>query len=284
VRITGAWKRDLKPRRSFRVFRVLQLLLIAYGLLVLVALIFQRRLLYFPTKIPASVVESVAREHGFVPWKNHAGRIIGWKMPATGPVTGSVLIVHGNAGCALSRDYMAQPIHAAGAGLDVCVLEYPGYGAREGSPGKASLCAAAEAAFQLLPAGQPKYIVSESIGTGVACELARRHPAEIAGLTLFAPYHKLASVAQRHVWFLPAYVLLLDRFDPAACLQQYHGPVQFVVAGADEILGPETGQKLYAGYAGPKQLLLIPGAHHNEVSGPPADWWRTVFTFWQEKR
>jgi hypothetical protein len=60
--------------------------------------------------------------------------------------------------------------------------------------------------------------------------------------------------------------------------------VQFVVAGSDEILGPETGKKLFNGYAGPKNLLLLPGAHHNEVAGQAAAWWREVFGFWQQNK
>ncbi len=97
-----------KPTDGFwrLLFRVLQLLVIGYLLVVLVVLIFQRRLIYLPTKIPADVIESVAAEHGFAPWKNPTGQIIGWKMAASGVATGSVLVVHGNAGCALSRDYI----------------------------------------------------------------------------------------------------------------------------------------------------------------------------------
>lgn len=239
--------------------------------------------MYFPTRIPANEVEAAAKEHGFVPWRNPAGQIIGWKIPASGTATGSLLIVHGNAGSAVGRDYIAQPIHEA-ADVDVFVLEYPGYGARPGSPSKASMVVAAEEAFQLMPPGSPKYVVSESIGTGVACELAKSHPVEVAGMVLFVPYDNLASAAQRHMFFLPAYFLLLDRFNPAESLKSYHGPVQFVVAGADEILGPATGNKLCEGYAGPKKLQVISGAHHNDVSAQPADWWRAVFKFWQEKR
>jgi len=63
----------------------------------------QRKLLYFPTKISAAAVVQAAAEHGFAPWKNSAGQIIGWKIPASGTATGSVLIVHGNAGCAIGR-------------------------------------------------------------------------------------------------------------------------------------------------------------------------------------
>jgi pimeloyl-ACP methyl ester carboxylesterase len=261
--------------------RILIAAVIAYLFLCASGCALQRKLLYFPTKIPADVVVQAAKEHGFVPWENPSGQIIGWKMPASGTAAGSVLIVHGNAGCAIGRDYLAQPVHDAEP-VDVFVLEYPGYGAREGSPSKISLDAAAEEAFQLLPADRPKFLVSESIGAGVACELAKDHPQEVAGLVLFVPYHDLASVAQRHFWFLPAYFLLRDRFNPAECLQGYHGPVKFVVAGADEIIGPASGLRLANGYSGPKELQVFAGAHHNDVSGQPAVWWQEVFSFWQK--
>jgi hypothetical protein len=260
--------------------RILITVAIAYALLCVCGCAWQRKLLYFPTKIPASAVVQAGAEHGFVPWKNSAGQIIGWKIPASGMATGSVLIVHGNAGCAIGRDYLAQPIHDAAA-VDVFVLEYPGYGAREGSPGKSSFIAAAEAAFQLLPANKPRYLVSESIGTGVACELAKHHPKEIAGLALFVPYHRLASVAQRQMWFLPAYFLLLDRFDPEECLKGYGGPVKFAIAEQDEIIGAASGLRLANGYTGVKSLQVFPGAHHNDISGQPPGWWREVFSFWQ---
>jgi hypothetical protein len=252
-----------------------------YSLLCVSGCALQRKLLYFPTKIPANGVVQAAAEHGFAPWKNSSDQIIGWTIPATGTVTGSVLIVHGNAGCAIDRDYLARPIHDA-ANVDVFVLEYPGYGAREGSPNKQNFIAAAEEAFQLLPTNSLRYVVSESIGTGVACELAKSHPQEIAGLALIVPYHNLASVAQRQIWFLPTYFLLLDRFNPQDCLKSYHGPVKFVVAGKDEIIGPASGLKLADSYNGPKELQVFPGAHHNEVSGQPASWWQEVFTFWEQ--
>jgi len=266
-------------RKSSR--RILIAAAIAYFFLCACGCALQRKLLYFPTKIPPDAVVQVAAEHGFAPWKNAAGQIIGWKILARGASTGSVLIVHGNAGCAVGRDYMAQPIHDAAA-VDVYVLEYPGYGAREGSPGKKSFDAAAEEAFQVLPADRRKFLVSESIGAGVACELARKHPQEVAGLVLFVPYHDLASVAQRHFWFLPAYFLLRDRFNPAECLQGYHGPVKFVVAGADEIIGPASGIRLADGYNGSKSLEVVAGAHHNDVSAQTPDWWKQVFLFWQK--
>jgi pimeloyl-ACP methyl ester carboxylesterase len=272
-----------KPNWWKPLLRVLLTLAIIYILFALVVMCLQRRLIYFPKIIPTGLAEGAAAELGFVPWRNPSGQIIGWKLPASSASAGSVLVVHGNAGCAMDRGYIAKPIHDA-VNVDVYVLEYPGYGARDGSPGKQSFFAAGTEAFELLPDSLPKYVVSESIGAGVACHLAGAHPKEVAGLMLFAPYHDLASVAQRRMPFLPAYLLLLDRFNPAEDLKHYHGPVKFVVAGADEIIPVESGRRLFEGYQGPKTLQIIPGAHHNEVAEQSPEWWKEVFSFWQQNR
>ena len=271
----------IKTRLKRRAIHMLLALGIAYGLFVLAAAIFQRRLIYFPRTIPPALAEPAAAELGFVPWRNPSGHIIGWKLPAASSPVASVLITHGNAGCAIDRGYLTDPIHDA-APVDVYVLEYPGYGSRAGSPGKRSILAAAEEAFGLLTNGLPKYLVSESIGAGVVCDLAGTHPTEVAGLALFMPYHNLASVAQRKMPWLPAYFLLLDRFNPAEDLKDYRGPVKMVLAGADEIIPMEFGRRLFEGYAGPKNLQIIPGAHHNDIAGQSPAWWQEVFTFWQQ--
>jgi fermentation-respiration switch protein FrsA (DUF1100 family) len=98
------------------------------------------------------------------------------------------------------------------------------------------------------------------------------------------PYHNLASVAQRKMPLLPAYLLLLDRFIPAECLKDYRGPVKIVLAGADEIIPVESGRRLFEGYSGPKNLQIIPGAHHNDIAGQSPAWWKEVFSFWQQNR
>ena len=272
-----------KPRFDFwrSALRILQTIIVAYVLVVLAVVYFQRRLIYFPRTIPPVLAERAAAEIGFLPWQNKTGQIIGWKLPAHASPTGSVLIVHGNAGCAIDSEYLARPIHDAAA-VDVYVLEYPGYGARDGSPSKQSLITAGEEAFELLPDNLPRYVVSESIGAGVACHLAKAHSAEVAGLLLFMPYHNLASVAQRKMIFLPAYLFLLDRFNPAGDLKDDRGPVKIVLAGADEIIPATSGLRLFKGYKGPKTLQIVPGAHHNDVAEQSADWWKDIFSFWQQ--
>lgn len=250
-----------------------------YGLLLVAGCAWQRKLLYFPTKLSGTAVEQVSAQMGFTAWRNATGELIGWKLAATSPPTGSVLIVHGNAGCALDRGYIAQPIHEAGA-MDVFVLEYPGYGARDGSPGLKSFLAAGEEAVAALPTNIPIYVVSESIGAGVAAHLAKAHPKAVAGIVMFVPYDNLAAVAQSKMPLLLPYFFLVDRFKPAEWMTDYRGPVTMVIAGADEIIPPKFGQRLFDSYAGPKTLQVIPSARHNDVAEQPPEWWRKVFQFW----
>ncbi len=258
-------------------------LCIIYVLLCIAGCALQRKLIYFPTKISADVAKQAAVQEGFLAWTNVSGEIIGWHMPAKGKATGSVLVVHGNGGCALNRSYFAQPIHEA-ANVDVFVLEYPGYGARSGSPSLKSFLAAAEEAFDQLPAGQPRYVVSESLGTGVSAHLAKVRRQKIDGMALFVPYDDLLSLAKLRMRFLPVSLILLDRFQPAACLAEYRGPIKFIIAEQDEVIPARLGLKLHEGFSGPKVLEVIPGAHHNEVGAQSAQWWRAVFDFWQKNR
>lgn len=259
----------------------LRAFIVGYVLIIALFALFQRQLLYVPTRLSLNEAEQSAAKTGFVPWQNKSGQLIGWKLPASSVPTGSVLIVHGNGGWALNRIYMAEPIHEA-ASLDVYILEYPGYGAREGSPGEKSFLSAADEAFENLPKSGAVYVVGESLGTGVAAHLAQKYFSTVSGLALFVPYNKLASVAQNHFPFLPAYFLLWDRFDPSAWLKEYRGPIKFIIAGSDEIIPPVFGRRLYDGYDGPKILEVIPGAHHNDTTEQSPAWWDEVLKFWQQ--
>ncbi len=253
-----------------------------YVLLLIGGCVWQRSLLYFPTRFSLEQAEMLAPQTGMAAWKNSSGEVIGWKIPASGAATGSVLIVHGNAGCALQRGYFAQPIHQA-SDLDVYVMEYPGYGARDGTPTMTSWLAAGEEAFALLPEDRAIYLVSESLGAGVAAHLAKQHPREVSGLVMFVPYDSLASLAQSKMPWLFPYFFLRDRYEPAEWLSDYRGPLKVVVAEWDEIIPPKFGQRLHNSYAGPKSLEIIRGANHNDVAAQSPEWWREVLEFWQQE-
>jgi pimeloyl-ACP methyl ester carboxylesterase len=265
------------------VIRMLQSIALVYAVFIVAVVIFQRRLIYFPTRLSTDVAERAAASKGLVPWRNGSGQIIGWKLPSNGARVASVLVAHGNAGSAIDRDYYARPIHQAVA-VDVYLLEYPGYGMRAGSPSITSLLAAADEAFDLLPANEPVYIVGESLGSGVAAHLAGTRRNKVAGLMLFMPYDNLVSLAQSKMPFLPVSLVLRDRFAPDKWLAEYRGPIKVLLAGADEVIPAKFGRRLYDGYAGPKDLQIIPGGRHNDVAGRTPAWWKDVFSFWESNK
>ncbi len=272
-----------KQKRPRRAVHLLLTLLALYVLLALFVMLVQRRLIYFPTKLSPELSLRIAQQEGFVPWRNSTSEIIGWRWPAKGVPTGSVLVVHGNGGNALSRGYFAKPIREAG-NVDVFVLEYPGYGPRGGSPNLRSFLAAADEGFNLLPKNQPIYIVAESLGTGVAAHLANKQGGRVSGVVFFAPYADLAAVGQRQMPIFPVKLLMRDRFQPSEWLKNYRGPIKVVLAGTDTIIPSKFGQKLYDNYQGSKSIEVIPGAGHNDIYGHEAAWWRDVFSFWEQNR
>jgi len=235
-----------------RVLRVLAIPLAAYVLLVLGTYLWQRSLLFFPThQSPAGRL---------TPWRSN-GQIIGYCREATNP-RAIWIMMHGNAGQASDRDYVLSRMSDQDS---LYVLEYPGYGKREGSPGMESMNRAAANAYQILRSqfpGKPVCVLGESIGSGPACSLAlEKNPPD--RIVLVVPFDKLASVASEQFWFLPVRLLLRDNWDNVAALRHYPGPVQIYGAEADTIIGVRHAKSL-AGQ--------IPNARFTTISGGHNDW------------
>jgi hypothetical protein len=237
----------------------------------------QRRLIYHPPP-PTSSSAAAAVAEGFEPWLNRSGQPIGWRMGGRVPSRGCVLVFHGNAGSAAHRAYLARPIHEA-TGLDVHVLEYPGYDGRPGDPSESTLTAAALEGLDAVQGRGPVYLVGESLGTGVAAFIAGKRPADIAGVVLLAPFTSLVAAARAHFPWLPVSWMLLDRYPSDRWLEGYRGPVAVVVGERDEVVPAALGRALHAGYAGPKRLWEMAGEGHNDVPDRPREWWEEAFEF-----
>lgn len=243
--------------------------------------IYQRRLIYVPTRFSVEEADARARAAGLERWRDAAGQAIGFKRRSPHqPAAGQVLLFHGNGGSAVGVAHYAGDIQSAAA-LDVYILEYPGYGDRDGSPTEQHLDQAAGQALPLLATNLPVYLVGESLGTGVASWLAGAQPDRIAGVALLSPFDRLASAAGYRYPFVPARLLLLDRFPSVDNLTQYHGPLAVMLDGADNIVPDWSGQRLYDRYAGPKQLWEFPQNGHVSLGEPPSRFWRDVVKFWQ---
>lgn len=246
---------------------------------------FQRRLIYYPSTGTPAALAQMAQAEGFEPLANPAGGTIAWiQSPRDGAAPEAVFIVfHGNAGFALHRSYYRDALRELSADRWACVvLEYPGYGARPGSPSKDSLEAAAAEVLETVLARHPVpiYLIGESLGAGVATSLAASHPENVRGLILVTPFTSLAAVGRHHYPFLPVRLLLRDNFDNVRNLKNFGGPVAVVLAEDDRIIPASIGKKLYEAYEGPRRLWTQPGAGHNTLDlNPENPMWKEIGDF-----
>ena len=283
VVLMGQSSERSKPATGKR-FRLALLICVALYLVACVGCAsWQRRLIYYPPVFTTEQVDAFARAAKLDRWRDPAGQAVGMKrLSPTQPAEGRVLIVYGNGSCATACARYADVIQKAAA-LDVFILEYPGYADRAGAPSQQSLFRAADEGLRLLGTNGPVYLAGESLGTGVAAYLAGTYPERVAGAVLFAPYNRLADVAQYHVPILPVDWLLVDRFPSEDYLRRYHGPVGIFVGGKDNVVPEKFGRRLYEGYAGPKRIWEFPEANHWTVTERTPPEWKEIVDFWHGK-
>jgi len=242
----------------------------------------QEGMLFFPERATLETVRREAQAVGFRLWPDESESYRALLAEPAGAVLGTCLIWHGNAGSARQRDYLALPLLQLG--WRVVVAEYPGYGARPvASLREAALVAEAKGLTRAVRErfGGRLIAVGESLGAALAAAVADDPATPVQGVLLLTPWHDLAGVARHHYPWLPVTLLLRDRFDNAAALQGYRGPVVVVTAADDEIVPAAQGTQLHAGLATPyKRLQVIAGARHNDwVDRTTPENWREWLDF-----
>ncbi len=234
-------------RKTLRIAAFVALLCVGSGMVGCQAL--QRRFLFFPSHDTA--------DNGFTPWLR-AGAVIGYSRPVRDPEN-IWLMLHGNGGQAAGRTY-ALPAFSARDSL--FILEYPGFGARAGTPSRKSFDAAALAGYQQLRAqfpGKHIAIFGESLGSGPAAMLSRATPAPDK-IVFVVPFDNLKSVAAEHFPRLLVELVLAGSWDNIAAMSGYRGPVEVFGAENDEVIAVSHARALAASIP-QAQFHLIAGGH-----------------------
>lgn len=240
--------------------------LVAFVLLVLtLAYVFQRSLIYLPTGGPVPRAGDVLPGARDVRLTTADGLTLGaWYVPATGPDLGyTVLVANGNGGNRTYRASLAEALRAEG--FSVLLFDYRGYGGNPGDPTEAGLALDVRAARDYLVArtSQDRLIYfGESLGGGVVAELAVEHPP--AGLLLRSPYTELADTAAEHYPFLPVRLLLKDRFPVVEHVRRIRVPTVVVYGTGDSIVPPEQSRAVADAAAGPVTVVELRDADHND--------------------
>jgi fermentation-respiration switch protein FrsA (DUF1100 family) len=174
-------------------------------------------------------------------------------------------VFNGNAGNRAYRADLAQQF--ASRGFAVLLFDYRGYGGNAGSPSEEGLARDARAARQYLESRGDVDVrrlvyFGESLGAGVAVGLAVEHPPR--ALVLRSPFTSLVDAARYHFPYLPASLLLRDRFPSVDRIKRIRCPLLVIAGTLDTIVPAELSQRLFDRALQPKQLFIVEGADHND--------------------
>lgn len=251
-------------------FALLATAAVAYGLLVGAMYTQQRQLLYFPDQArPAIERAGIDRMTAVETTTVDGLRLLAWYRPAPEGAP-TLLYFHGNGGHIGYRADRAQALAARGYGL--LLAEYRGYGGNPGSPSEDGFHEDARAALAFLrqEGVAPRQIVlyGESLGTAVAVRLAAELAAAgtpVRAVILESPFTSIADVAQHHYPFVPARLLVKDKFDAASRIGAVAAPVLVLHGEADRVVPVSFGRALYEAAKEPKRAWFSPRADHATI-------------------
>ncbi len=181
-----------------------------------------------------------------------------------------VLAFHGNAD--LARWFVPWATQVARE-ADVCVMipEYRGYDGLSGVPSYAGSAQDARAGLTFVRESlhvAPERLIyyGHSLGTAIAAELAAATPPR--SLVLQSPFSSARAMSRR--LFVPGVSIfweLISRvhFDTSARVAALDVPVSVSHGDKDLIIPTAMGREVFAAARRPGELLIVPGAGHNDV-------------------
>ncbi len=216
---------------------LVRILVLAYVGYVALLFVLQRGLLFPGTRQASLHAVDAALPGVEQVWLSMSfGRVEAWFLDGSdGSPASTVIFAHGN-GEVIDhwRPEMQDP---ADSGVNVLLVEFPGYGQSEGKPTRATLRETFTQAYDWLterPQVDPERIAvwGRSIGGGVASDLALARP--VKALILQSTFSSMASMAWQG--FRAPGFLLRDRFDVAGVVEVFDGPVLLMHGPRGEVI------------------------------------------------
>lgn len=240
---------------------VLGLAVGAYAALVGTVYLAQRRIIY---PVPGTVIRPRAEDASLeqIPVPGAHGTV-GLHFVGA-PDAPTLLHLHGNGEQLADLIALGRAVRARGLGF--FAVEYPGYGVAEGAPSEQANYAAAEASIEYL---KTRHAVSndrlvlqgQSLGTGVALEMARRGHG--ARLVLLSPYTSMVDMGKLTLPIFPG-DLIHDRYLNLAKAPSVSQPALVIHGTLDEVIPVSMGERVAEALPHAK-LQLIEGGHHNDL-------------------
>lgn len=191
-------------------------------------------------------------------------RLVTW-YGAAKPGDPTLLYIHGNAGTLEGRAERIGNYLKLGRG--VLIMAYRGYSGSTGKPSETANVADAQLAHEYLRSvGVPAsdiLIYGESIGSGVGVQVAAEK--DVGGIILDAPYTSIVDVAELHYPYLPARLLMRDRYETLEKhLPKVRAPVFVIHGERDGTIPVAMGRKIAAGAPMGGEIVTFPEAGHTD--------------------
>jgi fermentation-respiration switch protein FrsA (DUF1100 family) len=263
------------------------IIFLPYLIICLFLILWQTRIIFSPQ----ARFENIPQDYQFVHEEvilslNKNEYLQGWWLPSTMGENGVILYLHGNASNVGGN--LGKAKHFLDMGFSVLLMDYRGYGQSLGDfPHEKQVYQDAQMMYDyLIQSRQIKpdnlLIFGHSLGGAIAIELARKNPA--AGLIVEGSFTSILNIANRQKYyrFIPLKLLLHQRFASLEKLPQLLLPSLFIHGAADEMIPVAMAEQLYAAAPHPKQLLIVPDAHHTNVATTGGDRYKeTIRNFHQ---
>jgi fermentation-respiration switch protein FrsA (DUF1100 family) len=250
-----------------------------YALVLFAAWRMQERIVWQP---PRMVVHPAARAQRIDYASDDGQPLYAYLVGDPVRARGLIIAYHGNADLAAWRVPWAVEVERR-TGWAVLVAEYRGYGGLGGSSSYASSRRDARATYRLvrerLATDSTRIaLYGHSLGSAVAAELASDHPP--SALLLEAPFTSARDMA-RAMLVLPVAAawraIARVHFDTRAVVASLQVPVSVVHGESDGIIPMRMGRAVHAAARVPGELLVVPGAGHNDVIDSAGDaYWEWV--------
>ena len=248
--------------------RLLTFLVVGYCVALLVLVVWQRKMMYFPGASKGSAQAMGLKEAETLLLPTADGQtIVAWYRPAkAGHLV--YLYYHGNGGTLADRADLFGKMVADGSGL--FAIDYRGYGGSTGSPSEAGLLIDGETAYaKVIASGaDPSHlvIVGESLGSAVAVAVAARHPEH--ALVLDSAFSSADDVAADEYPMFPVRLLMMDSYKSWQRIEAVSAPKLFLQGGKDVVIPLSSARKLYDHAREPKTFILLPDLGHVVLLAP----------------
>jgi len=245
--------------------------------LLILAYLFQRKMIYFPPPISFQSLSEQAKKFGFEPWTaTNSNNAYGFISKPQSP-KGTLVFYHGNAEHVLGSLPLALGFDQTQWTL--ALHEYPGYSGIPGPPAEHRLTRFASEAINHLDSPGPLILVGRSLGSGVS--LAISQEVQPDGLILISPFSRFIDIAKHYYRYLLPQLILRERWDNLSALSKLSCPILVLHGVNDNIIPIKFGKTLYDAYAGPKEFVELKGVGHNDIpiEDPNSLFWTKIHAF-----